>query len=238
MNADRPGRWYLAAFFLAVSAHAALLTALPPGPVPARTRPVEVELVAASSLVAMAPASELPPSEESESPPEPEIPPPAPEPPAPEPEPVPAPPVPEPVVSPAVRVPKAAPQQRPTVTKSQSSPPKTAAVPVPGAKTGGAASSGPSGVVREARPDAPRNRPPQYPEMARRNGWHGRVIVRASVAASGRVTAVSIRRGSGYGVLDRAALAAVKSWRFVPGSIGGQAADTVVEVPVNFSLRR
>jgi protein TonB len=90
----------------------------------------------------------------------------------------------------------------------------------------------------KARPDTAHNPPPRYPEMARRNGWEGRVMVRAHVSAAGRVTAVSLHQGCAYGVLNQAALAAVRTWRFRPGTIGGQAADSVVEVPVNFSLRR
>lgn len=95
-----------------------------------------------------------------------------------------------------------------------------------------------SRTVVKAKPDSSHNPPPRYPEMARRQGWEGVVMVRAHVSASGRVTSVSLHRGCSYGVLNQAALSAVKSWRFRPGSIGGQAADTVVEVPVNFSLRR
>ena len=227
MNPDRPGRWYLAAFLAAVGVHVVLLTALPARqPAIARkTAPVEVELVAARPLEALAPEpSSVPP----EPPPaQPEVPP--------EPEPILAPPPPaQPAVPQTMPLPKAAPRPASSSLKPQAVSQNTTASSATAKNSGGGA----SGVVREARPDAPRNRPPHYPEMARRNGWNGRVIVRAHVSAAGRVTSVSLRSGSGYGVLDQAALAAVKSWRFLPGSVGGSAADTVVEVPVNFSLRR
>lgn len=82
------------------------------------------------------------------------------------------------------------------------------------------------------------NKPPYYPEIARRSGWEGRVIVRAEVSADGVPTSVTIAKSSSYGVLDQAALRAVKSWRFQPRTIGGVAMAGVVEVPVNFSLNR
>jgi len=242
MNSDRSGRCYLAAFFVAVGLHAVLLTALPARP-PSLARklpPVEVELVAASSLEALAPepssAPPEPPSAQPDIPPEPE---PAVEVSAPEPaESIPDPPPPETAVLQAMPLPKVASQPSPSSSKPPVVSQKTAPSAAPGKRTGGGSPGGPSGVVREARPDAPRNRPPPYPEMARRNGWHGRVIVRVDVSAAGRVTSISLHRGSGYGVLDQAALAAVKSWRFLHGTVGGVAVETVVEVPVNFSLRR
>ncbi len=89
----------------------------------------------------------------------------------------------------------------------------------------------------EARPTAHSNRPPAYPEMARRNGWQGLCMVRVAVDASGRAGAVSIARSSGYGILDQAALAAVRKWKFIPRMVRGLAAASTVEVPVNFSLR-
>ena len=115
--------------------------------------------------------------------------------------------------------------------------PRPTAAPKP-KKAAPAAQPPASRTTVKARPDYSHNPPPRYPEMARRKGWEGSVMVRAHVSAAGRVTSVSLQRGSSYGVLNQAALAAVKSWRFRPGSIGGQAADTIVEVPVNFSLRR
>ncbi|MFA7233796.1 MAG: energy transducer TonB [Terrimicrobiaceae bacterium] len=71
----------------------------------------------------------------------------------------------------------------------------------------------PGGAVTLAKPDVARNPPPKYPEFARRNGWQGHVMVRASVDASGRVRYVTVARASGYAVLDQAALQAVRGWR-------------------------
>jgi protein TonB len=82
------------------------------------------------------------------------------------------------------------------------------------------------------------NPAPAYPELARQKGWEGRTIVRVEVSPAGHATKVSIARGSGFGVLDQAALRAVKKWRFQPRTVGGLPAPGVVEVPVNFSLDR
>ncbi len=95
-----------------------------------------------------------------------------------------------------------------------------------------------TGAVTLAKPEAARNPPPRYPEFARKNGWEGRVMVRASVDSTGRVRSVSLASGSGYAVLDQSALQAVRTWKFRPKTIGGQPTESTVEVPVNFSLRR
>jgi protein TonB len=83
-----------------------------------------------------------------------------------------------------------------------------------------------------------RNTPPVYPETARRAGWEGRVTVRVEVSADGLPISVALEKSSGYGVLDQAALRAVKGWRFQPRTIGGVAMAGMVDVPVNFTLSR
>jgi len=83
-----------------------------------------------------------------------------------------------------------------------------------------------------------RNTPPIYPETARRAGWEGRVTVRAEVSADGLPISVALEKSSGYGVLDQAALRAVKSWKFQPRTIGGVTMAGTVDVPVNFTLSR
>jgi protein TonB len=89
----------------------------------------------------------------------------------------------------------------------------------------------------EARPSARGNRPPYYPEVARRNGWTGLCMVRVAVTAQGRAGSVSLARSSGHGILDQAALNAVRKWKFSPRMVRGNAVACAVEVPVNFSLR-
>jgi protein TonB len=83
-----------------------------------------------------------------------------------------------------------------------------------------------------------RNTPPIYPETARRAGWEGRVTVRVEVSADGLPMSVALQKSSGYGILDQAALRAVKTWRFQPRTMGGVAMAGTVDVPVNFTLSR
>ncbi|MCG3136042.1 MAG: hypothetical protein HMLKMBBP_03837 [Planctomycetes bacterium] len=83
---------------------------------------------------------------------------------------------------------------------------------------------------------AERPAPPAYPSVARRRGWEGRTVVRVTVGADGGVRAVRIVESSGRAVLDEAALAAARDWRFVPGEESGAAAEAALDVPVVFRL--
>ena len=65
------------------------------------------------------------------------------------------------------------------------------------------------------------DRPPVYPEIARRRGQQGRVVLHVNVSAEGMPVAVTVAESSGYASLDTAALAAVQQWRFVPATRGG-----------------
>ena len=81
------------------------------------------------------------------------------------------------------------------------------------------------------------NRPPRYPEIAREHGWQGRVLLRVQVDSQGRTGDVAIKRSSGHNVLDRAALAAVRDWRFNPARRAGRPVPGAVDVPISFRLR-
>ena len=85
-------------------------------------------------------------------------------------------------------------------------------------------------------PDGEFNTPPQYPAIAVRRGWHGRVLVRALVDAAGRPTRVELAESSGHGDLDDAALAAVRGWRFKPATRGGTPEPALLQIPVVFKL--
>lgn len=80
------------------------------------------------------------------------------------------------------------------------------------------------------------DRPPAYPELARRRGEQGRVVVKVDVSAEGSPLEVSVAQGSGFAVLDAAALGAVKQWRFVPATRGGTPVAAVAQVPIRFRL--
>lgn len=78
---------------------------------------------------------------------------------------------------------------------------------------------------------------PDYPRAARLKGYEGLVLVDAEVGVDGRVGDVRLKASSGYTVLDRSALAAVRDWRFEPGRRMGIPVRMRVDVPVRFVLK-
>jgi protein TonB len=81
-----------------------------------------------------------------------------------------------------------------------------------------------------------RNPAPQYPLAARRAGEQGTVLLRVLVTQDGVPAQVSIERSSGFARLDRAAVEAVRTWRFAPARRGADAVEAWVLVPVVFKL--
>jgi len=74
---------------------------------------------------------------------------------------------------------------------------------------------------------------PVYPPEALAQKLHGAVVLQAVVGRDGSVEDLKIVRG--YFVLGRAAIAAVKQWRFQPYSVDGHAAATQTTITINFS---
>ena len=64
------------------------------------------------------------------------------------------------------------------------------------------------------------------------------MLVEARVDASGAVSAVSVANGSGSRLLDRAAMDAVRRWRFEPARSNGEPVAATVRVPIQFSPNR
>lgn len=79
---------------------------------------------------------------------------------------------------------------------------------------------------------------PEYPAIAVRRGWEGEVLLRVLVSAAGDAGEVLVEKSSGFALLDDAAAAAVRGWRFVPASEGGESVPGEVLLPVRFALRR
>lgn len=75
-----------------------------------------------------------------------------------------------------------------------------------------------------------------YTEEARRRGLTGDVLLEIVVRRDGSVGDVSVIRGLGAGLEDRA-IEAVRQWRFAPARRLGAAVDVIVEVAVEFTLR-
>jgi protein TonB len=78
--------------------------------------------------------------------------------------------------------------------------------------------------------------PPIYPRQSIERDEEGVVLVRAFVDPTGAPQRVMVWKGSGYPLLDEAALKAVQGWRFEPMLREGRATASWVQVPVRFRL--
>ena len=75
---------------------------------------------------------------------------------------------------------------------------------------------------------------PDYPRMARRRGLEGSCLIEVLMDTRGDVITLALKQSTGHSVLDQAALAAVKSWKFIAPS--GMTGATKALVPVRFNL--
>lgn len=94
-----------------------------------------------------------------------------------------------------------------------------------------------TGTVQEAFPRYRLNSPPPYPGMARKRGQQGTVILQVLVNREGGVDDLQVEESSGFGLLDRAAVKAVRKWHFEPGRRGDTKVTMRVRVPVKFTLK-
>ncbi len=76
---------------------------------------------------------------------------------------------------------------------------------------------------------------PQYPQIAIAAKMTGTVVLELTVDQTGRVQHVDVLRSQG--LLDQAAVDAVRQWRYSPLVLNGQPTPFVVTVTMNFSLR-
>ncbi|MEA3179363.1 MAG: periplasmic protein TonB [Gammaproteobacteria bacterium] len=80
------------------------------------------------------------------------------------------------------------------------------------------------------------NPPPQYPNLAARNGWQGIVLLKVRVLSTGGVDTVEVEKSSGFKLLDEEAKATVRTWRFSPSKRGSTPIDGWATVPIEFKL--
>jgi protein TonB len=81
------------------------------------------------------------------------------------------------------------------------------------------------------------NPKPFYPSQARQRGMEGVVVLAVRVSAQGRTETVSIKRSSGFALLDNAARKSVSKWRFVPAQQSGRAVAALVDIPIRYRLK-
>jgi protein TonB len=74
---------------------------------------------------------------------------------------------------------------------------------------------------------------PVYPSEGLAQKLHGPVVLQTRVGRDGSVEDLKIVRGNF--ILSRAAIAAVKQWRFQPYILNGHAAATQTTITINFN---
>ena len=76
--------------------------------------------------------------------------------------------------------------------------------------------------------------PPVYPPLAMMARIQGTVVLQAIIGTDGTVKDLKVL--SGHPLLVRAALDAVKTWRYQPTLLDSEPVDVLTEVDVNFKL--
>lgn len=80
------------------------------------------------------------------------------------------------------------------------------------------------------------NRKPDYPSLSRRYGEQGTVVLRIFVKADGTAGEVQLKSSSGFPLLDKSAIAAVRDWRFNPATSDGKAYAEWYQISIPFKL--
>lgn len=96
--------------------------------------------------------------------------------------------------------------------------------------------AGPVALGGELSVVCPERRAPAYPPMSRRLGESGKVVLRVTLNAHGRVARATVNQSSGFNRLDEAALAAVHEWRCTPAQRNGHPVEATALQPFNFVL--
>ena len=157
--------------------------------------------------------------------------------PVPKPQPKPQPkPKPQPLPK-AVASPDPAPATAPTGTLDPEPTAPARPTPAPTAAQASTDTAAPAAIVMPSSSAAYLNNPrPSYPSISRRMGEQGKVMLRVFVNAQGQPEQIQIQQSSGFDRLDKAAVDAVRRWKFTPGSRNGVAEAMWNIVPINFVL--
>jgi TonB family protein len=71
---------------------------------------------------------------------------------------------------------------------------------------------------------------PNYPLHARQYHWTGEGLFWCNIRSDGTVASVDVLQSTGHEMLDRAAIKALRQWRFHPGDMNA------IKIPINFSM--
>jgi periplasmic protein TonB len=91
----------------------------------------------------------------------------------------------------------------------------------------------PGGQIRQ--PAKVRDAAPVYPAIAQAARVQGVVIIQATIGVDGAVVDATVLRS--VPLLDEAALAAVRQWRYTPTRLNGEPVAVIMTVTVHFQLR-
>jgi protein TonB len=113
---------------------------------------------------------------------------------------------------------------------------------VPGAQVGGTVSGRGDQLWRAdqvaGQPRRISGSKPIYPPLARARGIEGLVVLDAIIDRDGRVEEDGLKVARSVPLLDNAAIAAVREWRFEPGrDRSGAPVRVLLRVPIRFQLR-
>lgn len=143
----------------------------------------------------------------------------------------------------ATATPKATPSRARISVKPSSTPSAdSSSVPLRNPKAANTGVSSGAGTTDYVGPSASadylKNPHPKYPKISLRRKEAGTVLLALTVTAEGRAKDVRVLKTSGYPRLDKAALDAVKDWRFIPAKRLGRPVDADYELPIHFKLRQ
>lgn len=91
-------------------------------------------------------------------------------------------------------------------------------------------------IPASTRATSRRNPKPEYPSLARRRGWEGRVLLAVEVLTSGKPGAITVVTSSGHKALDNAALKTVERWLFEPARRDDVPVSSTMNLSIVFKL--
>ncbi len=77
---------------------------------------------------------------------------------------------------------------------------------------------------------------PEYPIIARKKGWQGRLLLAVHIDKNGNVLNIHVKETSGYEILDRVSVKTIRDWKFLPARYGDRYVEDNINIPVSFKL--
>ena len=91
-------------------------------------------------------------------------------------------------------------------------------------------------VFHNALPVKHQNKRPKYPDLAWDRSYEGKGILEVEINENGTVDFIRIEKSSGYSVLDKAAIKAIRKWKYIPAKKGNRSIRSKLMVPFEFKL--